>query len=86
MKHCVWHQSALVALVAGALLACGSDSDDAQRPEPQPQAMNPETLDAEGQLLSYTCRQDETKRSTPLASVDGVPPTLRDPERRSASR
>lgn len=80
MKHGVWIWSATLALGASPLFACGSDADE-QRPEPQPQALEPETEES-GQLLSYTCQQDETKRSTPLASVDGAPPVLRDTERR----
>jgi endo-1,4-beta-xylanase len=83
MKHAVWKRSRVVALGASCLLACGSESEEAQQPQPEPESMDaePEPGDDE-QLLSYTCRQDETKRSTPLASVEGEPVVLRAAGRR----
>jgi endo-1,4-beta-xylanase len=77
MKHAVCNRSLVVALLPSLWLACGSEGEGRRPSAMQPEMMEPETEDP-GQLLSYTCGQDESKRSTPLASADGAAAAMRE--------
>lgn len=80
MKCSVWMPLGVVGLGATALFACSGDGEDSPVPEPESESEELEPNDA-AQLLSYTCRQDEAKRSTPLPSGSEAPATFRDTER-----
>ncbi len=73
MKSSLWSGFAGVALSAGALVACGSEDDS--RAQTEVSGLEP-TEPTE--LLSFDCREDETKQSTPPGSDEGLPQSFRE--------
>jgi endo-1,4-beta-xylanase len=68
-----------VGLALRALMACGSDADnDMTQPTTDMGALKPAEPT---QLLSYGCRQDAAKKSTPPGSAANLPKTFRQTER-----
>jgi endo-1,4-beta-xylanase len=69
MKSRFWNGLGLVSLSATGLLACGSDDDPSVSPQLEPE------------LLSFDCRQDETKKSTSPSTAAHLPETFRETDR-----
>lgn len=85
MKCCFWNGLGAWGLRVCALSACADEGTDTPPPPPPPTGQaDAGTLETpeEAQLLSYDCRQDPTKKSSPQGSAADLPQTLRETERR----
>lgn len=78
MKSRLYRGLGAVALSVSVLGACNDRDVDPSNPETETDALQPVEPT---ELLSYECRQDEAKQSTPLASAAKLPKSLRQTER-----
>lgn len=88
MNCCFWNGLGALGLSACALSACADEDAEVTPPPPTGQAdagamETPETPETPGvaQLLSYQCREDATKTSSPQGSSPELPQTFRETER-----